>query len=147
MDRWGSVRSCWIMTGLFWWWDFLLGVSTHSPLIWHSPNPYHIESNSYFWIWLMFFVVLQCFTFITHSLLYLVSSFYQSCVPHSFIHSLTHCLTSAYSPLSRPHLPLFFTDSFIHTTHFNSDLLTNCSHTPYLPLFSYHFLLQEIFPI
>ena len=52
-------------------------------------------------------------------------------MPHSFIHSLTHPLTSAYSFLSRTHMPLFIDDSFIHTTHSYSDLLTNRSHVPY----------------
>ena len=52
-------------------------------------------------------------------------------MPHSFIHSLTHPLTSAYSFLSRTHLPLFSDDSFVHTTHLDSDLLTNHSHVPY----------------
>ena len=71
---------------------------------------------------------------ITHSPLTPVSYFHSGCVPHSFIHSLTHPLTSAYSFLSWTHMPLFFTDSFIHTTHFDSDLLTNRSHIPY-PLY------------
>ena len=56
---------------------------------------------------------------------------FKGCVPHSFIHFLTHPLTSAYSFLSRTHMPLSFDDSFVHTTHFDSDLLTNRSHTPY----------------
>ena len=68
---------------------------------------------------------------ITHSPFTPVSYFHLCCVPHSFIHSLTHSLTSAYSFLSRTHMPLFFADSFVHTTHFDSDSLTNRSHTPY----------------
>ena len=52
-------------------------------------------------------------------------------MPHSFIHSLTHPMMSAYSFLSRTHMPLSFADSFVHTTHYCSDLLTNRSHTPY----------------
>ena len=68
---------------------------------------------------------------ITHSPFTPVSYFHKSCVPHSFIHYLTHPLTSAYSFLSRTHMPLFSDDSFIHTTHFDPDLLTNHSHTPY----------------
>ena len=75
-----------------------------------------------------------------------VSSFHQGCVPHLFIHFLTYPLTSAYSFLSWPHLPLSSADSFVHMTHFGSDLLTNPSHTPYLPLFSYHFLYRQMFP-
>ena len=71
------------------------------------------------------------FHFITHSPFTPVSYFHLCCVPHSFIHSLTHPLTSAYSFLSRTHLPLFFTDSFFHTTHSDSDLFTNHFHVPY----------------
>ena len=72
-----------------------------------------------------------CFFLITHSLFTPVSYFHLCCVPHSFIHYLTHPLTSAYSFLSRTHMPLSFADSFVHTTHFDSDLLTNRSHVPY----------------
>ena len=107
----------------------------------HSPDPYHIEWIGYFWIWLTLIIVLQCFTFITHSPPYVVSFFHLGCVPHSLIHLLTHPLMSAYSFLSWTHLPLFSADSFIYITHSDSDLLTNHSHAPYLPLFSYHFLL------
>ena len=83
---------------------------------------------------------------ITHSPLTPVSYFHLCCVPHSFIHSLTHPLTSAYSFLSRTHMPLFFDDSFIHTTHSDSDLLTNRSHIPYPLCFPYLFLSGQMFP-
>ena len=83
---------------------------------------------------------------ITHSPFTPVSSFHSRCVPHSFIHSLTHPLMSAYSFLSRTHMPLFFDDSFVHTTHFDSDLLTNRSHTLYSLCFSYLFLSGQMFP-
>ena len=84
---------------------------------------------------------------ITHSFFTPVSPFHQCCVPHLFINILTHPLMSAYSFLSWPHLPLSSADLFVPMTHFDSDLLTNCSHTPYLPLFSYHFLFGQMFPI
>ena len=72
-----------------------------------------------------------CFIPSRTALLTPVSHFHLCCVPHSFIHYLTHPLTSAYSFLSQTHMPLFFADSFVHTTHFDSDLLTNRSHNPY----------------
>ena len=43
-------------------------------------------------------------------------------------------------------MPLFLADSFVHTTHFNSDLLTNHSHTPYPLCFPYLFLYGQMFP-
>ena len=89
-----------------------------------------IECLIYFWICPTFFVI-PLFHPITCSSFIPVSYFHQGCVPHSFIHSLTHPLTSAYSFLSQTHLPLFFADSFIHTTHFGSDLFINRSHVPY----------------
>ena len=89
-----------------------------------------IECLVYFWI-CPTFLVIPLFHSISHSPFTPVSSFHYGCAPHSFIHYLTHPLTSAYSFLSRTHMPLFFADSFIHTTHFNSDLLTNRSHIPY----------------
>ena len=54
---------------------------------------------------------------------------FRLCAP--LIHFLTHSMTSAYSFLSRTHMPLFFADSFVHITHFRSDLFTNHSHVPY----------------
>ena len=89
-----------------------------------------LECWVYFWICLTIFII-PLFHPITHSPFTPVSYFHSGCVPHSFIHSLTHPLMSTYSFLSRTHMPLFFTDSFVHTTHFDSDLLTNRSHTPY----------------
>ena len=65
------------------------------------------------------------------ALLPLFHIFIKSCVPHSFIYYLTHPLMSAYSFLSRTHMPLFLADSFVHITHFDSDLFINCSHVPY----------------
>ena len=104
-----------------------------------------IEYLVYFWICSTFFII-PLFHLITHSPFTPVSYFHLGCVPHLFIQFLTHPLTSAYSFLSRPHMPLFFTDSFVHTTHFDSDLLTNRSHVPY-PLFSsYLFLYGQTFP-
>ena len=73
--------------------------------------------------------------------------FIKGCVPHSFIHYLTHPLTSAYSFLSRTYVPLSFADSFVHTTHFNSDLLTNHSHTPYPLCFLIFSFLGRCSPI
>ena len=89
-----------------------------------------IEYLVYFWICPTFFVipfvlphhaqpVNPCFIFS-----------FKLCAPlvYSFPDS---SLTSAYSFLSQTHLPLFFADSFILTTHSYSDLLTNRSHVPY----------------
>ena len=94
------------------------------------PGLISIECLVYFWISLTLFII-PLFHPITHSPFTPVSHFIKGCVPHSFIHYLTHSLMSAYSFLSQPHMPLFFADSFFHKTHFDSDLLTNRSHVPY----------------
>ena len=89
-----------------------------------------IECLVYFWIYLTFFII--PFVSLHHAQpLYPCFIFsLRLCAPlvHSFPDS---SLTSAYSFLSRTHMPLFFADSFVHTTHFDSNLLTNRSHTPY----------------
>ena len=94
-----------------------------------------IECLVYFWIYLTFFVTPFVLSHHTQPPLPLFHLLLKGCVPHSFIHFLTHHLTSAYSFLSWTHLPLFSTDSFVPITHFDSDLLTNRSHTPYLLCF------------
>ena len=119
-------------------------ISRHQTPICQRPSPLGDRQPpvlSLLSVWFIFGYVSRSLSFplfhsITHSPYTPVSYFHQCCVPHSFIHSLTHPLTSAYSFLSRTHMPLFFADSFVHMTHFNSDLLINRSHTPY-PLCSF----------
>ena len=88
-----------------------------------------------------------CFTSSHTALLPLFHIFIKGCVPHSFIHFLTHSLTSAYSFLSWTHMPLFLADSFVHTTHFDSGLLTNHSHVPYPLCFLISSFLGRCSPI
>src|ERR1700753_2924888 len=96
-----------------------------------TPGLISIECLVYFWICLTFFVIPFVSSHHAQPFLPLFHIFIKGCVPHLFIHYLTHPLTSAYSFLSQTHMPLFFADSFVHMTHFDSDLLTNCSHVPY----------------
>ena len=114
-------------------------ISHHQTPICQRPSPLGDEQPpvlSLLSVWFIFGYVSRSlssplFYPITHSPLTPVSYFHYGCVLHSFIHYLTHPLTSAYSFLSRTHMPLSFADSFVHTTHYCSDLLTNHSHTPY----------------
>ena len=114
-------------------------ISHHQTPICQRPSPLGERQPpvlSLLSVWFIFGYVSRslfslCFTPSRTALLPLFHIFIKGCVPHSFIHSLTHPLTSAYSFLSRTHMPLFFADSFVHTTHFDSDLLTNRSHVPY----------------
>ena len=114
-------------------------ISHHQTPICQRPSPFGNTQPPVLFllsVWFIFGYVSRFLSFslfhpITHSPLTPVSHFHLGCAPHSFIYYLTHSLTSAYSFLSWPHLPLFFADSFVHMTHFDSDLLTNRSHVPY----------------
>ena len=97
-----------------------------------TPGLISIECLVYFWI---------CLTFFNHPF---VSSHHTQPLYPCFICSLRLCIPLVHSLsdsspdvslfiLSRTHLPLFYDDSFVHTTHFDSDLLTNRSHVPYPP--------------
>ena len=106
-----------------------------------------IECLVYFWICLTLPEYPLCFIQSRTALLPLFHIFIQAvCPTRSFIF-LTHPMTSAYSFLSRTHMPLFFADSFVHTTHFDSDLLTNRSHVPYPLCFLIFSFLGRCSPI
>ena len=129
-------------------------ISHHQTPICQRPSPLGETQSpvlSLLSVWFIFGYVSHSLSFplfhpITHSPFTPVSSFHLCCVLHSFIYSLTHLMTSAYSFLSRTHMPLFFADSFVHITHSNSDLLTNHSHTPYPLCFLIFSLLGRCSP-
>ena len=93
-----------------------------------------IECLVYFWICLTFFVI--PFVLFHHAQPFNPCFIFSLKLCAPLVHSLPDSsLMSAYSFLSRTHMPLFFDDSFVHTTHFDSDLLTNRSHVPYFLCF------------